>query len=487
MSRDLRDGGLQAGGLYGSVAGSVQGDNGAPDAAAGGERKRLRAWYVNMLFINLVELGSEGARGLVLGSMFMFQMRLGGSMSFMCYVIASFSAGRVISSTALGFMCDKFGCRMTYIVALLISASGNMLYAFSDKNGLDSRYALLLARFIVGFGAGNRTVCRADVAQMTTAGQRLRWMTVLSATIFAGYALTPGFGTALATLDFQFLGFKWNEYNTPGAILALYNVVVFALAITAYDSSITTADGPADLAQTPQNECAEEKSIPAATPELPRHTIAMGIWLCVLLNFVSRGILAVLEITTTPIYLSATGTPINSPTAVSKASFFQLLMGIVGLGSFVFIDRSKKCIAEMHLLAFAFACTAVGCAMLVPNLSTLGLPRFVIADLFAWSIGSPISGAVVIVSFSKIIGKQKQGKHMGYIGSAGSLARIIMPMILSVLPGSRPFETEFAMLAILAGICCFAAYWYFKVVRKQCEQARGWQLSEQAVLGKSLL
>jgi MFS transporter, ceroid-lipofuscinosis neuronal protein 7 len=132
-------------------------------------RRPLRAWYGNQLFVNLVELGSEGARGLVLPSLYMYQARLDGSTQFMCLLVAAFSLGRVISSTALGVMCDRHGMRRTYVVALLISAAGNALYALADVGCLDSRYALLAARFVVGFGAGNRAVCRADVAALTTA------------------------------------------------------------------------------------------------------------------------------------------------------------------------------------------------------------------------------------------------------------------------------------------------------------------------------
>ena len=217
-----------------------------PAEQAPPRRPRPRGWYVNMLYINLVELGSEGARGLVLPSMYLYQLRLGGNAMFMCLLISAFSLGRVISSTLLGLISDRRGCRSAYVLALLISAAGNALYALSDRSALNSRYMLLVARFIVGFGAGNRAVCRADVAALTTSAARLRWITILSATIFAGYALTPGLGSAIARINGVFVGMQWNEYNAPGAILALYNLLLVCLAYAAYDVGVTVDDAPVE-------------------------------------------------------------------------------------------------------------------------------------------------------------------------------------------------------------------------------------------------
>ena len=51
---------------------------------------------------------------------------------------------------------------------------------------------LAVARFLCGFGAGNRSVCRANVARLTLMEQRLQFLTVLQATVYFGYAVTPG-------------------------------------------------------------------------------------------------------------------------------------------------------------------------------------------------------------------------------------------------------------------------------------------------------
>eukprot|EP00937_MAST-01D_sp_MAST-1D-sp2_P004570 g4570.t1 len=508
---------------YGTITGpGVRAGAGAALPSPAGA-PRTWQWYVNMLFINMVELGSEGARGLVLPSMYLFQLRLGGSNLFMCYLIAAFSAGRVISSTLLGVMSDRAGCRRTYIVALLISAAGNALYALSDYSCLGSRWALLASRFVIGFGAGNRAVCRADVAAITRPAQRLRWITVLSATIFAGYALTPGLGSLLARVHGRALGVAWNEYNTPGAVLALYNLAVAAAACLAYGSDVGVGDAPAPTAaeQRREREDADARaaqarrratalsrkvSIQYAVHDAPPRVVAApgggglahalagappraslirrGVWLCIGLNFVSRGILCILETTMAPLFLLAAHESGAAPSAVSDTAQFQLGMGAVGLVTLLVLDAARRRVAELKLLTFAFAATAAGCALLVPNLDNLGRGRFVAAELLAWSIGSPISGAVVIASFSKIIGKGKQGRQMGIIGSAGSLARIIMPLLLGALPGDRPFETEFVILTVLAVLCAGASAYFFALVRAEQGRDRpeSWPAAEQRLL-----
>ncbi|KAL0591819.1 hypothetical protein ABG067_000962 [Albugo candida] len=163
-------------------------------------RHRLKSWYMQMFLINLVEFSAESSRGIVLPTLFLYGKSLGGSIAFMGILTSVFSVGRLISSTVFGWMCDRWTFKAVYIISSVICLFGNVLYLLADEHVVNSKYLLAISRFIVGFGAGNRSVCRANVAAITTVSQRLKYLTILATVVFLGYALTPGFGSLRAKI-----------------------------------------------------------------------------------------------------------------------------------------------------------------------------------------------------------------------------------------------------------------------------------------------
>eukprot|EP00644_Phytophthora_capsici_P019518 jgi/Phyca11/51950/gw1.682.1.1 len=151
-----------------------------------------------MFMINFLEFATESARGIVLPTLFLYTTSLGGDLAFMGFVNALFSLGRLFSSTVFGWMCDRYSFRSVYLISTFICLVGNVIYLIADEHIAGSLTALAASRFIVGFGGGNRSVCRADVASITTINQRLPYLTILVGVVFLGYALTPGLGSLVA-------------------------------------------------------------------------------------------------------------------------------------------------------------------------------------------------------------------------------------------------------------------------------------------------
>jgi len=81
----------------------------------------------------------------------------------------------------------------------------------------------------------------------------------------------------------------------------------------------------------------------------------------------------------------------------------------------------------------------------MPDTADIALPRFVFGYALVWSIGSPITGALTIVTFSKILGSKPQGSYMGYIGTY--MSTIEGHLLLSVV-----HTTLFALLSFLVQI-----------------------------------
>jgi hypothetical protein len=70
---------------------------------------------------------------------------------------------------------------------------------------------------------GTQSVARAAVAEVSSMTQRLKYMAILDAFRFMGYAMTPVFGWALAYINQDARGFAFDELTTPGLLLSLLN------------------------------------------------------------------------------------------------------------------------------------------------------------------------------------------------------------------------------------------------------------------------
>lgn len=177
--------------------------------------RRTFQWYCHILMVFFVEFSGESSRGLTLPSLYLYNVSLGGDLASMAVMTSLFSLGRLISSTVLGWMSDRFSFRWVYIISAVICIIGNLLYMTADKHVGDSIFLLHASRFIVGFGAGNRSVCRANVAALTRTDQRLRYLTWLSLVVFLGFAVTPGIGKYVSEVDFWVFTHHINKYTSP--------------------------------------------------------------------------------------------------------------------------------------------------------------------------------------------------------------------------------------------------------------------------------
>ncbi|KAJ8542684.1 hypothetical protein ON010_g12127 [Phytophthora cinnamomi] len=315
---------------------------------------------------------------------------------------------------------------------------------------------LAASRFIVGFGAGNRSVCRANVAAMTTINQRLRYLTILATVVFLGYALTPGLGSLVADVDVFFCGMHFNKFTSPGMILVVFNLLTIFSMLTAYDASIGIHDGPLESPNT-----AATKNTLSDLTSMPERIVNIGAMVFIFLNFTARGILSVFETVNIPLFLQVTGSDPNSVVAVVDASNFQFYLGLLGLVSYFSIEYFRKSMTDVNWVQLGFMFLLSGNVLLVVMPASLTFDRLAFAELLVWSIGCPITTAVVVAAFSKLLGGRPQGTLMGLLGSAGSVSRIILPLLPAAIPTLTPvFMINIALCALSVGLL----YWYSRVV-----------------------
>ncbi|KAG7398715.1 hypothetical protein PHYBOEH_010665 [Phytophthora boehmeriae] len=422
-----------------------------------GPQRRLGQWYTNMFMINFLEFATESARGVVLPTLFLYTSSLGGDLAFMGVVNSLFSLGRLVSSTAFGWMCDRYSFRSVYLISTFICLAGNIIYVIADSHMGSSLTALAASRFIVGFGGGNRAVCRADVASITTINQRLPYLTILVGVVFLGYALTPGLGSLVADTDMFILGVHFNRFTSPGMILVFLNVLTLFGILTVYDDTVSVNDGPKES----EEEAAISNTLNNHTL-MPERIINIGVLVFIFLNFNTRGILSVFETVNVPLFIEATGSDPESVSAVIDASNFQFYLGLIGLLSYFAIEYFRHYIRDENWVHIGFGTVLAGNVLLAVAPDSLSFTQLSIAEFLVWSVGCPISTTVVLAAFSKLLGGRPQGTLMGLLGSAACISRAVLPLMPAVVPLSMVFWIN----TILCALSIVLLLWYTGLVNR---------------------
>ena len=124
--------------------------------------------------------------------------------------------------------------------------------------------------------------------------------------------------------------------------------------------------------------------------------------------------------------------------SVVMASNIQFDLGCFGLLTYVSIELFRHRITDVNWVLLGFGMLIIGNVFLVIDPEALGFTRLIISEMFVWSIGCPITTAVCVAAFSKLLGGRPQGTLMGLLGSAASVSRIILPLLPALVPTLTP-------------------------------------------------
>ncbi|KAL4105907.1 hypothetical protein PRIC1_003962 [Phytophthora ramorum] len=475
------------------------------------DRRRVRSWYAHMVLIHLSEFGAEAARGLVLPTLFTYVQELGGGLEDIGLLTALFSVGRFFSSLLFGWLCDRTSFRVLYNVAGVCAVLGNLLYVLPYSPSVHSRTVLALSRFVIGFGAGNRSVCRANIAMLTRVDQRLQYFTMFATVVFLAYALTPGLGSVVGDTQVEIVGdlLQFNRFTAPGFLLVALNLLTIIFNNLIYDDSVTRDDAPespklhvtserqeavlAIAVEGSQNNVEEiDKTKTAqpcqrevAPPILSDRAVAVGMLVFIFLNFNARGILSIFETVNVPLFLEMTNRNTteeqDSVQATQDASTFYLVVGLFGLISYGSVQILRKKVSDVGFLLFGFAMLLVGNTILLALCADMHVNNersddidedhtqqqfdiFVAAEIFVWSIGCPLTSAVVVSAFSKVLGSRPQGLLMGVFGASASVARMLLPFLPSLLAS---WPLLFLVNIVLSAICILVLSLYLGYISSQ--------------------
>ena len=174
------------------------------------------------------------------------------------------------------------------------------------------------------------------------------------------------------------------------------------------------------------------------------------------LNFSLRGILSILETFGAEEFqriLSPRKTP--SLDIIRDSGRFFVGMGCVGVGVLLLLPRIAKRFTPYNCLLFGIGCMIVGTSLFTSIVFQPKLVLFTIAVLLIWSFGSPITQTLTISTYSQMMGSKPQGSAMGWLTTAGSLGRILFPLIGGASFTAIGYINFFASLISLMAVIGF--------------------------------
>ncbi|XP_004265172.2 major facilitator superfamily domain-containing protein 8 isoform X1 [Orcinus orca] len=400
--------------------------------------------------------------------------------SFLGWVIASFSLGQMVASPIFGLWSNYRPRKEPLTVSIFISVAANCLYAYVQVPASHNKYYMLVARGLVGFGAGNVAVIRSYIAGATSLQERTSSMANTSACQALGFILGPVFQTCFALIGEK--GVTWdtiklqiNMYTAPvllGAFLGILNIILILTVLREHrvdDSgrqckNINFEEASTDEIQVPQGNI-DQIAVVATN----------------VLFFVILFIFALFETIVTPLTMDMYAW--TREQAVLYDGIILAALGVEAVIIFMGIKLLSKKVGERAILLGGLIVIWVGFFILLPwghqfpkiqweDLHNNSIPNTTFGEIIitlwkipredhnegptgcpveqAWCLYTPmihlaqfLTSAVLIgigypscnvmsyTLYSKILGPKPQGMYMGWLTASGSAARILGPVFIS--------------------------------------------------------
>ena len=170
---------------------------------------------------------------------------------------------------------------------------------------------------------------------------------------------------------------------------------------------------------------------------------------CMLLNVSTKGSIASFET------MGISFAESHFQMASSRAGTIVATSGLFGVFALLSMGTFVKYFTDVQLIYGGMTVMALGIVSLAAFGETVedGLDnaqnpswRYVVAIFLIYAIGYPIGHTAVIGLFSKIVGRRPQGALQGWFASAGSLARILFPIVSGYVARYSSISLLFVLL-----------------------------------------
>lgn len=428
-------------------AGRDPGDRGyAPSIASSIMTAEGLADRPGFLIICAVVLIGDMNRGVLFPIMWPLVEELGGNTVWLGYAVGAFSFGRIIASPSLGKMSIEKGYSKTLVMSTSIMLIGCLMFAQVVR--VQSLLFLLFSQIILGIGSATLGVTRAYVAEITATRQRTTYIAFLTAVQYGGFTVTPIFGALFTYLlygksyEFGFLIF--DQYSMAAYFMGMLCIGTLCLLLSCFQSRHRTKPGPKSKKSSRRLEQDEVANRITYCNLTVYNAALLG---CMLLNVSTKGSIGSFE--TMGVSFAETHFGLSP----ALAGLIVSCNGVVGVCSLLGMGYLGRFLTDIQMIIGGISVCAIGIISFAPLTSVdMGANNatihYILGIFMIYGVGYPIGHTAVIGLFSKVVGRRPQGTLQGYFASAGSLARILFPVMSGYIAHYDDITTVFVVLFI---------------------------------------
>ncbi|GIU82294.1 MAG: MFS transporter [Acidobacteria bacterium] len=355
--------------------------------------------------------------GIVIPLLTFYAERYGATPLDIGLLVASYSLMQFIFAPILGGLSDIYGRRPILFFSIIGSALSYLMLAFAGSLETYSLWMIYASRIFGGITAGNLATAQAYIADVTTPQNRAKGMGLFGTAFGLGFILGPAIAGFLSEID----------YKLPFLVasgFAFFNAVLLYFILPETVKRENSIHENFSFKHLIYGKRANLFLELIALPKNKRFTTLTAEYFLLVTAFSIM--------TTAFAYYTMT----NFGYDASETGY---LLGYIGLVAVIvqggLLGKLAVRFGEEKLVIYG-ALILVLSLFVVPFISkeSGGLTALLVGTAF-FSLGNSIASPSLTSLVSKSASEAEQGKVLGIIQSAGSLARVIGPIICGLSLG----------------------------------------------------
>jgi ferrochelatase len=326
---------------------------------------------------------------------------------------ALYSLLQFIAAPIWGIISDRIGRRTVLLISVFFLAFSYLLWFFSG-----SFTVLILARIVGGIMGGNISTATAVVGDVTTRENRSRGMATIGIAFALGFIIGPAMGGILSLVDLTktfpgLVAYGVNPFSAPAALAFVLSAFNFVWLLKKFKETLP-----------PEKRGKSETDRSFNPLKLFKPLPYKGVNLTNFGYFLFLMAFSGMEFTLT--FLAAERLSYSSMDNAYMFIFIGFWIAMVQGG---YVRRKANQVGEKRM-------ALQGLVFLVPGLVSIGFAQsswLLYFGLFFLAVGSSMVIPCLTTLVSLYTPQEYQGRSVGIFRSLGALARVIGPIIASIL------------------------------------------------------
>jgi ferrochelatase len=339
--------------------------------------------------------------------------KLSGIVLFGGALGALYSLLQFIAAPLWGIISDRVGRKPVLLISVFGLAISYLLWIFSASFTL-----LIAARFIGGIMGGNISTATAVIADITNAKTRSKGMAFIGIAFALGFILGPALGGLLSKIDLtimypELVKIGINPFSTPAILAMLLSLINLYLLKTKFTESLP-------LKKRGKGKTFRSSNVFYLIKPLP----FKGVNLTNFSYFVFLSSFSGIEFTLTFLAVERLKyTPIDN-------AFMFIFIGIVlALVQGGIVQRKASKVGEKKMATWGIFSTIPGLIIIANAFNS----EMLYLGLFFLAVGSSMTIPCLTALASLYLPAEEQGRGIGIFRSLGALARVIGPILASII------------------------------------------------------